>query len=53
MGINPSLINKFRDHIYECEGVENREGFYYLIKGNEIDVKVQEKIIEYKESMLR
>lgn len=53
MGINPSLINKFRYHVYECNGIENREGFYYLKKGNEIDVKVQEKIIEYKESMLR
>lgn len=53
MGINPSLINNFQYHVYECNGVENREGFYYLKKGNEIDVKVQEKIIEYKESMLR
>lgn len=53
MGINPSLISKFKYHVYECNGIENQEGFYYLQKGNELDVKIQEEIIEYKESTLR
>lgn len=53
MGINPSLINQYRYRIYECDGIENKEGFYYVKKGNEIDIKIQGIIIEYKESMLR
>lgn len=53
MGINPAFVDNIHYKIFECEGFYEKDGFFYLKKGQPLDIHIIPRLVDINYSFMR